>query len=78
MKIFNFEFHVSEATRRDWRHVREASREFVEELWLPMTWVRLAVCTLVIVVLVLGSLFGGEGFGTGPDDQPQSTQRAQK
>ena len=53
MKIFNFEFHISNRTRRDWEHVKESAAEFIAEMRRPVELISFAVAITVTAFFML-------------------------
>lgn len=53
MKIFNFELQMSNASRRDWQHVKESAAEFIAEMRRPVELIAFAVAISVTALFML-------------------------
>ena len=52
MKILNYELRISNASRRDWQHVKESAAEFIAEMRRPVELFTFAVAVVVTAIFM--------------------------
>lgn len=52
MRIRNIELQMSNASRRDWQHVKDSAAEFIAEMRRPVELISLAVAVVVTAIFM--------------------------
>lgn len=53
MKILNYELRISNASRRDWQHVKESAAEFIAEMRRPADLILTIVTAIIVAAFML-------------------------
>lgn len=53
MKIFNIELQMSNASRRDWQHVKESAAEFIAEMRRPADLILTIVTAIIVAAFMI-------------------------